>query len=141
MSAAQESKREARAAAAAEREAEREFELAMQKQILDWIAVTSVQPGDVLTITVPADKFCYPGTNPEDMTDEQKMWMEDCHRVLLSLLTDLGKMGKPVLGAIIGEGMTLEDLPPPASSLAEREPTSKIVKPGQRIFLPHGAKI
>lgn len=141
MSAAQETKREARAAAAAERDAEREHELAITKLILDRVATLTAKRGDIIVLTVPADKFIYPGTKPEDMDDERKAWMEQCHAVLNTLCNNLVQQGILPGGAcILGEGMTLKDLPPPWEKHPDSE-ESKIERPGSRLLLPPGTRI
>ena len=135
-------KREAKALSVAERQAEREHELAMTKMLLDRLAVVTPKRGDILTMTVPAEHFIYPGTKPEDMTEEQKVWMEQCHTVLQTLISDLTKQGILLGGAaILGEGMTLADLPPPWEKHPDaREPLEKLLTPGKRIYLPPGTK-
>jgi len=137
-----ETKREAKALAVAERQAEREHELAMTKMLLDRLATVTPKRGDIITMTVPAEHFIYPGTKPEDMTEEQKVWMEQCHTVLQTVLDNLMKQGiLPGGAAILGEGMRLENLPPPWEKHPDaREPTEKIVTPGKRIYLPPGTK-
>jgi hypothetical protein len=134
--------REAKALAVAERQAEREHELAMTKMLLDRLATVTPKRGDIITLTVPAEHFIYPGTKLEDTTEEQRAWMEQCHTVLQAIIDGVMKQGiLPGGAAILGEGMTLSDLPPPWEKHPDaRAPAEKIVTPGKRIFLPPGTK-
>ena len=143
MTQAQQMKREARAAAATEREREREHELAMTKLLLDRTTTLTATRGDIVVLTVPRELFVYPGTKPEDVTEAQSQMMEAAHSVLRTICDGLIRQGiLPGGAAILGEGMTLTDIPPPWEKHPDAiEEPSKIVKPGTRLYLPPGAKI
>lgn len=127
-------------ASAAQRRAEeadkqRAHEVEQTKLILDWIATVTPKRGDIIVLTVPREYFAYPGTAPDEITDTQKAMMETGHRVLGMVIEGVRSVGVPIGGAaILGEGMTLADLPPPWA-----KPEAAIVKP--RLLLPPGTKI
>jgi hypothetical protein len=139
MSQAQERKRDLRAAAEEAKEKQRAHEERMTKMILDWVATVTPKRGDIVVLTVPTEYFVWPGTDPEDVTEEQSEMMETCHKVLGTLLQGVMQQGiLPGGAAILGEGMSLSDLPPPW----EKHPDARspIAIPNSRIVLPPGTK-
>lgn len=124
-----------------ERQKERDHESKLQRQILDWIETVQPKRGDILVLRVPDEQFVHPGTKPEDVTDEQKSVMETCHQVLGTLLQNMQMCGILAGGAaIIGDSMSLEDLPPPWEKHPDaEEPTIPVAR--SRILLPPGTKI
>ncbi len=136
-------KREARAAAAAERAAEREHEVELTKLVLSWLGTTTPKRGDILVLTVPAEYFPMPGTPQEEITPEQMAMMEHAHTVFRTCLQQVERAGILLGGAcLIGEGMRLEDMPPPWEKHPDAQAASeRIVTPGKRILLPPGTKI
>ncbi len=126
-----------------EAERQRQHEAEMTRMILDWITVTRPKRGDVIVLTVPKESFVWPGTAAEDVTEEQSAMMEACHKVLGELLEAVHRSGVlPGGAAILGEGMTLSDLPPPWEKHPDaREPSEHLVVPGKSILLPPGTKI
>jgi hypothetical protein len=128
-------KRLMQTAAAREREAEREHELAMHKQLLDCIAVLNHKPGCAIVMTLPKERFIYPHENPQEVAqaDPEKMqWMATAQQVLITVIESLNANGKPVgAGAILGEGMRLEDLPMPGQEM--RRETGLVLPPGTKI--------
>lgn len=127
---------------ATEAEKERAHQLELTKLVLDWITVVSPKRGDILALTVPQEYFVYPGTAPEDVTDAQKDMMETAHRVLGTVIEGVRSVGVLMGGAaILGEGMTLADLPPPWEKHPDAKDPSEIAVPKSRILLPPGTKI
>jgi len=124
-----------------ERQKEREHEAKMQRQVLDWIQVVQPKRGDILVLRVPDEKFIHPGTDPEDVTEEQQALMATCHQVLGTLIDNVQRSGVlPGGAAILADSMTLEDLPPPWEKHPDSvEPTIPVAR--SRILLPPGTKI
>jgi hypothetical protein len=124
-------------ASAAERQ--QAHEAAMQRQVLDWVEVVRPERGDILCLRVPNQFFVYPGTDLESITDEQRSMMETCHSVLGTLIEAVARTGiQPGGAAVIGEDMTLENLPPPWEKHPDAKP--KVEVPS-RLLLPPGTKI
>lgn len=129
---------------AAEAERQRAHETgADQVLVLDWITTVSPKRGDILVLTVPQEFFVYPGTQPEDISAGQQEMMETAHRVLGQLIEGVRSVGVIVGGAaILGEGMTLADLPPPWEKHPDaKDPSEKLAVARSRIVLPPGTKI
>jgi len=130
-----------KASAADRQKAQHAHEARLQRQVLDWVQVVQPKRGDILCLRVPDEFFVYPGTDPEDITDEQRSMMETCHQVLGTLMQGVGMSGVQLGGAaIIGEQMSLEDLPPPWEKHPDaREDGLAVAK--SKLLLPPGTRL